>query len=399
MKAETVDTAIIGAGPYGLSIAAYLAASNVEYRLFGSPMNTWKERMPDGMLLRSEGFASNICDPSGKHTLERYTDEQHLSVGEWMNQTPVEVYRDYGAWFIDRIGLPVEDVQLEHLSRADDGFDLSFFGGEPLRAKRVVLAIGLTHFAHVPTELRGVPDDLLSHSSNLLKPSDVAGRKITIVGAGQSALETAALLHEQDADVTVVGRGRELNWHGVPPPLDRPVIDRIRAPIGGLGVGWSSWLAEHVAPVFYYLPASKRVELVGRTFGPAGAWWLRDRVEGKVPVLLGRTVRAARPHAGSVDLMLAGPEGEEHLSTDYVISATGYRVDLGRLAFLDASLRAQIRTTASSPTLSRGFESSVPGLYFAGAAAAHSWGPVMRFVVGAERAAPTIARHLARRSA
>ena len=208
------------------------------------------------------------------------------------------------------------------------------------------------------------------------------------------------MLHEQDADVDVVGRGRELNWHGVPPPLERPVIDRIRAPIGGLGVGWSSWLAEHLAPVFYSMPASKRVELVGRTFGPAAAWWLRDRIEGKVPVHLGRTVHAARPKAGSVELTLAGSDGEELLSTDYVISPRpGIAFDLGRLAFLDTSLRDEIRTTANVADALSSLRVICAGAVLRGGRSGKQLGTGDAIRGRCRTRCTAIARHLARRSA
>src|SRR6516165_1462268 len=57
-----VDVAIVGAGPYGLSLAAHLQALGVEYRVFGRPMDTWRHHMPEGMLLKSDGFASSLSD-------------------------------------------------------------------------------------------------------------------------------------------------------------------------------------------------------------------------------------------------------------------------------------------------------------------------------------------------
>ncbi len=307
------------------------------------------------------------------------------------------MYCDYGQWFIDRLALPVEDVRLEHLARADADFVLRFSDGETVRARRVVLAIGLTHFARVPDNLADLPGEVCSHSSAPLKYQDYAGRDVTIVGAGQSALESAALLHEHDVNVRVVGRCRALNWHRPPPALDeRSPLDRLRSPIAGLGMGWNCWLAEHLPHVFRRLPESKRLNLVATTFGPAGAWWLRDRVEGRIPVLLARSVLGARAQSGRIALEMVGPDGRETISTEHVIAATGYRVDLGRLDFLTPELRREMRTAATSPRLSSGFESSVPGLYFAGMAAAATFGPVMRVVVGADFAAPTIARRLSR---
>jgi hypothetical protein len=93
-------------------------------------------------------------------------------------------------------------------------------------------------------------------------------------------------------------------------------------------------------------------------------------------------------------LEINGPEGPETISSEHVVAATGYRVDLSRLGFLAENLRRALRMDATSPTLSRTFESSVEGLHFVGAASAVSFGPVMRFVLGAEYAAQTIAGRL-----
>ena len=391
---NSVNVAIIGAGPYGLSIAAHLAAKRTEYRIFGKPMHTWKTGMPEGMLLRSEGFASNLCHPSDDFTLAKFSAQRELSVGDWAKPVPLETYSDYGDWFIDRLALPVEDSQLEHLDRSDGGFTLTFADGETAHARRVVLAIGLTHFAYIPDALRLLPKDLVSHSSETRAIRDFAGRDVTVLGAGQSALETAALLHEHNTNARVIARQPALDWHAAPPPLDRSLAERVRRPIGGLCLGWPCWSVEHLPNVFRHLPASKRVEIVGRTFGPAGAWWLRDRVEGHVPVHLGRSVRAARAEGGRVLLELNGPQGPETISSEHVVAATGYRIDLSRLEFLAENLRRALHTDATSPTLSRTFESSVDGLHFVGAASAVTFGPVMRFVLGAGHAAKTIAGRL-----
>jgi hypothetical protein len=387
-----IGVVIVGAGPYGLSVSAHLAHAGVSHRIFGTPMRTWRECMPDGMFLRSEGFASNLSHPSGELGFERYRAARGLTVGEWCNPIPLDVYRDYATWFVDEARIPVEDARLERLVRVGDRFALTFADGEVVHAVRVVLAVGLTHFTHVPRELASLPDDVRSHSSAPIKPRDAHGREIVVVGAGQSALETAALLHEQGADVHVVARSPALSWHRLPPPLVRPLTERARAPIGGLGIGWSSWAAEHLPWVFRRLPARRRVEIVARTFGPAGAWWLRDRVEGHVTVHVGRSLRSAALRGDRPVLELDGPDGVETIAGDHVVAATGYRVDVSRLPFLDDDLRSSIRLTAQSPSLSAGFESSVPRLHFVGAPAASTFGPLMRFVLGARHAARAVTR-------
>ena len=70
------DNLIIGAGPYGLSLAAYLRARRADFRIVGSVMAPWRSNMPAGMFLKSEGFASTLFDPKAEFTLAAYCAEQ-----------------------------------------------------------------------------------------------------------------------------------------------------------------------------------------------------------------------------------------------------------------------------------------------------------------------------------
>jgi thioredoxin reductase len=403
--AQLLDVAIIGAGPYGLSIAAHLSRRDVDYRLFGTPMHTWQNHMPEGMWLRSEGFASNLDDPSGKLTLARYCAEHGFDVGGWAVPVPLEVYSGYGEWFVEQAKLPVEDTQVVRLATGPDGFILHLASDEMVLARQVVVAVGLTHFRHVPAEFDSLSPELWSHSSSVrggisgangsqLHPAEFAGRRVTVIGAGQSALENAALLHEHGATVEIAARTMSLRWNPPPHTLDRPLWQRIRYPIGGLCTGMGCWLYEHGTRGIHLLPQKTRLRFATSTFGPAGAWWLRDRVEGKVPVRLEHHVVAARARGDEVEVELNSPNGATTLRSDHVICATGYRVDLRRLTFIDPSLGAAIKTEADYPILDRHFQSTVPGLYFVGAASAAAFGPVVRFVLGARFTSRTLERKL-----
>jgi hypothetical protein len=194
----------------------------------------------------------------------------------------------------------------------------------------------------------------------------------------------------------VVVRKAELTWNDVPEVGRRSLQKRVRFPLTGLGAGWASWVYSDLPLAFFRFPAATRVRLAREVLGPAGAWWLRDRLEQRVPALLGHTVRRAVVVDRRVRLTL-GTDGREglELEADRVIAATGYRVRLEALRFLDPTLRSRLRTVADAPALTTSFESSVPGLYFAGMAAAYSFGPVMRFVCGTGFAARRVSRHLA----
>ncbi len=411
MTTEAVDVAIIGAGPYGLSVASHLARRGVDFRLFGTPMHTWRQHMPRGMWLRSEGFASNLSDPDDAFTLERFCAERGYTVGGWGVPVPLEVYCEYGAWFAEQTAAPVEDTHVVQLSRTDRGFALELADGECLFARQVVVAVGLTHFRYVPAALRELPPELCAHSSAVrggigisgvageqLQPAASAGRNVVVIGAGQSALENAALMHEHGADVVLAARAGAVKWNSFPHPLDRPLWQRLWSPAGGLCSGKRCWISEHGPLVFHALPDSTRVHLATSTLGPAGAWWLRDRVEGKVPMHFRHHPRSAQMDGSEVVLEFDVDGERREIRTQQVISATGYRVDLARLPFLDPNLRGALRSEETFPALTRHFETSVPNLYFVGAAAAAAFGPLMRFVLGARYTARTLTRHLEARA-
>jgi thioredoxin reductase len=392
MNSQGVVVAIVGAGPYGLSVAAHLAGRGVRYRIFGSPMHTWRYGMPAGMQLRSPGFGSDLSDPAGDFTLARYWAAKGLPPEELHDPVPLDVYVEYGQWFMDGTAVPVEDVMVRRLSREADGFLLDLETGETVRARRVVIAAGLTHFPHVPAELAELPAGTVSHSSEVTQPSEYANRDVVVVGAGQSALETAALLHEQGAHVRVIARCHELTWTGDPVPVGK--FNRLRYLDGRLCAGWRCLAFEYGPMLFHRLPEAKRVHVIETSFGPMGAWWLRTRL-ADVNVMLGRSVAKATASNGEVELEVRTTSGTETIRTARVVAATGYRVDLARLVFLDEEVRRAVRTAGRGPALSRAFESTVAGLYFVGAASATSFGPVTRFVAGAKFTGRTLARHFA----
>jgi FAD-dependent urate hydroxylase len=393
---DMVDVAIVGAGPYGLSVAAHLRAANADYRHFGTPMHLWQAAMPKGMFLKSQGFASNLSDPAGTHTLEAFCQATGRPYANYGLPVPLDTFVSYGQWFASGLGLPVEEVLVTDMAQRDGGFELDAGGVERVLAREVIVAIGVEHFAYVAEPLSELPPTLCTHSSAHPDLAAFAGRDVVVVGAGQSALESAALLHENGAQVQLVARKPQLAWNGVPLALDRPLPQRLREPESGLGSGWATWFYSNHPELFRHLPQGTRVYRARTALGPAGASWLRSRVEGKLPVHLGQVVTSAKPHDGKVRLSLTSVGGStRELDCDHVIAATGYRTDLTRLAFLSEAIRSRLRTLAGSPVVDRDYQSSVPGLYFVGTAVAPTMGPVMRFVYGTRHAAPAVARHVA----
>jgi len=387
-----VEVAIIGAGPNGLGLAYQLRQYGVPHRIFGSPMQTWRD-MPKNMYLKSLGFATSIPTAGGGRTLPEYCRAHGLEDYE-----PIEfaTFAQYGLEFQRDLVPYVEDTLVTGLRRSGEHFVLTLATGELVAARRVVVAVGLAYFPRVPGELAALPSDRLSHTWGPKNFDAFTDRDVVVVGGGSSALETAALLHEHGARVQVLVRG-SVSWGGRGlREWERSWFDRIRVPISSLGHGRENWVLQHIPWLMHYVPIHRRIEFTRRHLGPAPAWWLRQRVEGKVHIHSQTSIERATVKGARVALRLreAGV-GEYEIEADHVIAGTGYEFDVDRIAFIEKALAGQIRRIERAPWLSRHFESSVPGLYFLGPVAAFSFGPLVRFVAGSEFAVGVLADHLA----
>jgi cation diffusion facilitator CzcD-associated flavoprotein CzcO len=386
--------AVIGAGPYGVSIAAHLQSAGIDFRIFGKPMYRWLSQMPKGMFLKSEGCASSLSDPTARYTLARYCAERGVPYGERGAPVSLEVFAQYALSFQRALVPNVEEVMVDRVDASSDGFELRLADGATMRASKVIVATGLEHAAHIPPVLAGLPSELLSHSADHYDLSRFKGRDVTVIGAGQSALEAAALLSEEGATVRLIVRKPSLVWNRTPKFVRRPLYQRLRRPLSNLGEGLELWVCCTAPTLFHHLPQRIRFERVKTVLGPAGAWWLKDRVMGRVPTFLGHFVRRAEVRSDRALLQLAGQDGQVvDITTDHVIAATGYRFDLQRLPFLSQNLKSRLRAK-QQPVLSSHFESSVPGLYFTGLASASCFGPAMRFLHGADYTARRVSHHI-----
>ncbi|KQV12122.1 MULTISPECIES: FAD-dependent oxidoreductase [unclassified Kitasatospora] len=398
ITSTAVPVAIVGAGPYGLSVAAHLKALGVPVRVFGVPMGSWRTRMPAGMFLKSTPRASAISDPAGRLTLNDFRAAEGLA---WVGDryaVPLDEFIRYGEWFQGRCVPEVERAAVVRITPTPDGYRLALDTGEAFTARTAVLAGGFPPYATVPAELWPlVGAGLASHTSEHADLRKFAGQRVAVIGAGQSALESATLMHEAGAQPILVARTRQLLF-GSPPETDRggerPWPERLAKPASPLGPGWSFTAFSRATGAFRYLPDRTRAHLVRTVLGPSGGWWLQDRMQGRFPVLTGHEVASAEAAGGRVRLRLRGPT--DVLEVDQVLAATGYRVDVERLDYLDPGLRRAVaRRNAGAPRLSSSFESSVPGLYFTGLSAANTFGPLMRFVCGTGFASRRISRAIA----
>lgn len=383
---------IIGAGPFGLSISAYLRDLGIDHVIVGRPMDTYRSRVPIGMLMKSEPYASVIAAPKPGYDVAAYSRSKGFYYVDRVGPLSAERFLGYADWFTEQLVPDVRDITAAEITRAGDGFRVAFSETDAITARQVILATGVLPYAHIPDELSVLSPDLITHAADLHDLSSFKGRRVAVVGAGQSALESAALLHEIGANVTIVARVPSLSWND-PNPDHLGPLGRIRRPVTQLCEGWhcAFW---NMPSAFRHLPEDMRITKARTVLGPNGSWWLKDRVDGVIEVLTGHHVRKAAPDGSGVQLLLDGPR-QSNLTVDHVIAGTGYRIDLQRLGFLPGDVRAKIATVNGYPDVSRVGESSVPGLYFVGAPAAVSNGPSTRFIAGTHNMSAKLARAVA----
>ncbi len=392
---SATEVLVIGAGPFGLSISAHLRSRGVPHLIVGRPLDTWRAHMPAGMYLRSEPYGSDMASPRRGFDVGAYCESHGLDYVARLGPLSIERFLDYGDWFARQLVPDVLDRTVTEVAPVRGGFRVAFDEAESLLARQVVVATGVRPYAHLPVELRGFPSDLVTHTIDHHELDHFRGRSVAVVGQGQSAIETAALLHEQGTEVRMIARNAAFNWLA-PNPEHLGPLARIRRPANKLCEGWhcAFW---NTPAAYRLLPLDVKMTKTGTVLGPAGSWWLKDRVEGKIEVFFNHRVRSAMLHGSGLRLSLDGPS-RDALDVDHVIAGTGFRMDLTRLSFLPEDLRVKIATVNGYPVVSRVGESTVSGLYFAGAPSAFSLGPSTRFIAGTHNVAAKLAKSLARRS-
>ncbi len=382
-QAAGKTTAVIGAGPYGLSVAAHLRARGVPTHVVGEPMESW-QRMPARMALKSVWSASSLADPDGAFSLDRYCRTTGAVATE---PIPLPYFMDYARWFQEHAVPEVDRVRVRCLQLKGNSFQLLLSDGRTFTAGRVVVAIGVRQFAFVPQFAHRLPPHLASHSGEHIDFSRFRDCRVAVVGSGQSALESAAILTEEGAHVELIARGpvhwinRSLYHHGGP-------VRHLLYPPTDVGPPGLNWLC--AAPMLMRtLPVGVRMRIQRRAVRPAGAQWLRGRVEGKLPITAFTHVLGAEPYGDGLRLCLSDGTSRD---VDHVLLGTGYRPKVREIPFVDPTLREQVSQRDGFPVLNQWFESSVPGLHFVGGLAGRTFGPICSFVAGARVTAQQVAR-------
>jgi cation diffusion facilitator CzcD-associated flavoprotein CzcO len=387
------EAIIVGAGPYGLSVAAHLEALGVDYVLFGQPLDTWLNHVPQGMTLKSDGFASSLSCPRPESTLRAYCTKHGIEYHDTAMPVRVETFTDYAQDFQRRYVSHVDRRNVASLSSNGTFFTVGLDDGTQVKARKLILSVGITHFAHFPPELRNMDRRLVTHSSDHHDVTAFRGATVAVLGAGASAVDLALHLAETGADVHLLARAPTVRFSSVAKPGGRSLWQRLRHPKSGLGSGMRSRFFSDYPQFYRFLPDKLRLEIVRRHLGPSSPGYMKTPLYDKVKVMTGCSVRQLHVNGNRVNLALntaAGPAKD--LAVDHVIAATGYEVDMKRVPFLEAKLCDAIDKVSRYPRLNGNMETSVPGLYVCGIAAAGSFGPLMRFVYGCDFAAKRISR-------
>jgi hypothetical protein len=384
------DVVVIGAGPYGLGAGAHLRQiEGLEVKVFGEPMSFWKNQMPAGMLLRSSWEASHLWDPARYFSLEAYQKDSGNAV-----PSPVSLkqFVTYGLWFQQKAVPDLDCRKIESVEKDSSGFRVVLGDGELIKSRRVVVAAGIFPFASRPAEFVSLPSALVSHTSEHHDLTRFKGKRVVVVGGGQSALESGALLHEAGAEVEIITRTPRIKWLGWKKRIQS------LGPISKLFYSWTDVGPAGISKIvslpglLQRFPRSVQDRLRVRSVRPAGAYWLLARLKD-VPLTTGRSIRSASVDGTRIRFKL--DDGNER-TADHILLGTGYRVDVAKYSFLGPTILENLRCTKGYPQLGPGFESSIPGLHFLGAPAAWSYGPLMNFVSGTKYAGAVLARHLRR---
>ncbi len=391
------DVAILGAGPYGLSATAHLRKiKGLDVRTFGEPMSFWERNMPAGMLLRSGWAATHIADPNQSLTLDAY---KAASSNHFSSPVPLDRFIDYGLWYQRRAVPDVDRRKIVCIESDSKGFRLILEKGETILARRVVVAAGISSFVWRPPEFAGLASSLVSHTSEHRQLNKFVGKRVLVVGSGQSALESAALLHEVGAEVEVVTRAHGINWLGglvsrtIHAGLGPKLSKILYAPTDVGPAGISQVVAR--PDLVRRFPRAVQDWLRKRSIRPAGARWLVARLQN-VPIKLGGSVVSAAAVGERVRVKL--DIGSER-TVDHVLLGTGYRVDVTKYSFFSPELARSISRFEGYPRLREGFETSVPGLHILGAPSIWSFGPLMQFVVGTHYTSRSLLRSIAGKAA
>lgn len=353
-----LDVIIIGSGPFGISLAAHAVASKLEYKLFGYPMDFWKNQMPQDMFIRTPHEFVSFSDSKDELTIQQFSEETGT---ELVTPLPRPIFVAYANWFAEKAGIEFTKELVTKVIQKDGYYEVTSDSGDQFLTKNIIVATGVEHYKHLPNLLSNFPAHLVSHTSGYTSFEQFKGKKVVVLGSGQSAWEAAGLLHREGADVELVYRKEGPNYAG---SRENEIALR------------------DVGDIFYNLPLEEKKPGWGQSSGSV-AHFLKPYVEGIVPQNAGVAVEKVE-QINEDEMKLVLSNGTEKI-VNHIIAATGFHINLDKVPFFNTELLATIEREegySQFPKLNEAFESSVPGLYFAGPLSSHSHGPTFRFILG-----------------
>ncbi len=370
---------IVGAGPYGIAVAAFARKMGLDFLIVGKPMGFWKSSMPEEMLLRS-GTDWHL-DASNELTLERFVNEGNLPGGF---KVPISKkdFLAYANWFIDQNNLNIIDQKVTRLMLTEDGKYRATLQNSDvaIEADNVVVAIGFEYYQNIPAGIiSGISSKYYGHSCDVVKFDFLKDKKCLILGGRQAAFEWSALSFEKGCKEVVLVFDHDLpkfehsDWSWID-PLIKSSLET---------AGWFSALA------------TEERERIQNEFWKEGRLklepWLKERLTGKnLKIYPNDAIDRIEEKQSGPGLNVYTAGGRE-FAVDYLILATGYKIDLGKIPFLrDGNLGGRIETQKDFPVLNARFESNIPGLYFTSFASMASFGPFCGFIKGAPLSAKII---------
>jgi len=373
---------IIGAGPFGLSMSAYCLQNNIDHIVLGRSMDFWKNNMPAGMKLRS-AYDWHL-DPSGIDTFEKFMHEQGLKIDDY-SPVPLELYLEYAVWFSRQKNInPINNMvtKLDYDEEKSE-FIAEIDNGDLIISKNVLLAIGFKYFKNIPSEFSvQIPEDMYTHTCDINSFDRFKDKKCLIVGGRMSAFESAALLNESGAkEVNVSFRHNmpefiESEWDWVTPLLEK--------------------MAEN--PGSYLNLKESEKDKIGKRFFGEGRLkmepWLKPRLDHDSIHILPDTEINEIILSDNEELKVNFNYGD-HISIDHVILATGYKVNIKDVPFLNnGNILETLKVTSGYPELDSHMQTSISGLYATSMLATRDFGLFFGFTVSVNTSSKIIGKSL-----
>lgn len=368
---------IIGAGPFGLALAAHAKSLGIDCIIAGNPMEFWRKNMPEGMLLRST--CDWHLDTNNEHTIDRFLETQSQTCKD-AEPLSLQFYLNYTQWFIQQKQLNISSLYITRLDQnSDNSFTAVTNDGTSIHAKYVVSAVGLTYFKHIPGEVTAcLPSGSYEHTCDMVNMELMKNKRVLIIGGRQSAFEWAALLHEAGAAQVHVS-----HRHASPEfkTSDWSWVNELCYKLDDDSLWFRNSPQEEQDAIAKKLWNEGRLKLEP---------WLKDRIQQENIQLWPHTQVVACNKLADQSLEVRF-DNNETIIVDNMILATGYKVNVSNIPFFaQGNILAILAVKDGFPVLDGHFQTSIPGLFITGIPASKDFGPFFGFTIATRTSAKII---------